>query len=61
LLAANDNVVRVQTEQASSADHHPSLADVGPILVLMAIAGGTFYVMTAVLSGYLKSFLMFFP
>lgn len=61
LLAANDNVVCVETDEASSADHNLSLAEVGPILVLLAISGGTFYVISAVLSGYLRSFLMFFP
>lgn len=61
VLPANDNVVRVQADEATSADDNPSLADVGPILALMAISGGTFYVISTVLSGYVKSFPMFYP
>ncbi len=59
--AANDNVLRVRAVEATSADDTPSLADVGPILVLMAISGTTFYMFSTVLSAHIKSFPLFYP
>ncbi len=61
MLAANDNVIRAQTFEATSVDNNPSLADVGPLLALTVISGGTFYVISTVLSGCLKSFPIFYP
>ncbi len=62
MQAANDNVVRQSPDvEAAHADDSPSLADVGPILALMAISGGTFYLISTVLSGCLKSFPIFYP
>jgi hypothetical protein len=61
MLAVNDNVIRVQTDEAPSDNDKPSLADVGPILALMAISGVTFYMISTALSAYLKSFPMFYP
>ena len=61
MLAANDNVIRTQTFEATSAGDNPSLADVGPLLALTVISGGTFYVITTVLSGCFKSFPIFYP
>ncbi len=61
MRAANDNVFRVRTVEATPADHTPSLADVGPILALMAISGATFYMISSMLSGYIRSFPSFYP
>jgi hypothetical protein len=62
MQAANDNVVRHSPGvDATPADESPSLADVGPILALIAISGGTFYLISSVLSGYVKSFPMLYP
>ncbi|WP_313606967.1 hypothetical protein [Rhizobium sp.] len=61
MLAANDNVIRAQTFEATSVDNNPSLADVGPLLALTVISGGTFYVISTALSGGLKSFPIFYP
>ncbi|WP_145641797.1 MULTISPECIES: hypothetical protein [Rhizobium/Agrobacterium group] len=61
MRAANDNVFRVRTVEATPADDTPSLADVGPILALMAISGATFYMISSMLSGYIRSFPSFYP
>lgn len=62
MQAANDNVVRHSPGvDGNPTGDSPSLADVGPILALIAISGGTFYLISSVLSGYVKSFQMFSP
>ncbi len=61
MRAANDNVFRVPAVEATSTDDIPSLADVGPILALIAISGATFYMISTMLSGYIRSFPSFYP
>ncbi len=59
MQAANDNVF--VSSPSVAAHDSPSLADVGPIFALMAISGGTFYLISSVLIGYLKSFPIIYP
>ncbi|MBB3979541.1 hypothetical protein GGQ64_004785 [Rhizobium azooxidifex] len=59
--AANDNILSSQDVQATSPDDSPSLTDVFPILVLMAMSGGTIYFISTVLSGYLAAFPLLYP
>lgn len=61
MRAANDNAFRRQIVQTTQAVDSPSLADVGPIAALMAISAGTLYVITTMISGYVKSFPLLYP
>ncbi len=62
MQAANDNVLlRSSRVGATAGEDSPSMKDVGPVLALIAISGGTFYLITSVVSGYLKSFPLIYP
>lgn len=60
IRAANDNVFRVSASEATSDDDTPSFVDVALILALMAIFGTSFYLISTVLSGYIKSLPSFY-
>lgn len=60
--AANDNSRAGSPGlDATPAAEAPSLSDVGPILSLVAISAATFYLVSNVLCGYLRSFPAFYP
>lgn len=59
--AANDNAVRVRGRENTSADDRPSLGDVGPILVLLALSGLTYFGFSNMLSSYQTAFSRFCP
>lgn len=61
MRAANDNVFRNQAVEETSADDTPSLADVGPLLALVAISYVTYHLICTMLSGLIKSFPSFYP
>lgn len=62
MQAANDNILHLSRRlEATTADNSPSFAAFGPILVITAISGGTFYLISSVLSGFLRSFPMIYP
>ena len=61
MRAANDNVFRNQAVEATSPDDTPSLADVGPILALVAISYVTYHLICTMLSSLIKSFPSFYP
>ncbi len=62
MQAANDNVlVRSPGVGPTADDSSPSLGDVGPILALLGISGGTFYLISSIVSGFLGSFPIVYP
>jgi hypothetical protein len=61
MRAANDNDLHRQPIESRVAEESPSLADIGPIMALMAVSAGTFYAISTVLLGYVRSFPLFYP
>jgi len=61
MRAANDNTFRRQAVEPTPTDDTPSLADVGPIMAVAGISAATFYVISTVILGYLRSFPLFYP